>query len=44
MANGVCANVRVSVQGHAFAVDLNVLPLGGCELVFGTQWLNPMGF
>ena len=33
---GVCANVRVSVQGHAFAVDLNVLPLGDCELVLGT--------
>ena len=34
---GVCTNVRVSVQGHAFVVDLNVLPLGDCELVLGTQ-------
>ena len=24
------------MQGHAFAVDLNVLPLGDCELVFST--------
>ena len=39
----VCANVRVSVQGHAFVVDLNVLPLGDCELVLGTQWLRTLG-
>ena len=31
------------MQGHAFAVDLNVLPLGDCELVLGTQWLRTLG-
>ena len=28
--------VQVQVQGHHFCMDLNVLPLGGCDLVLGT--------
>jgi len=32
---GVCFGVKVVMQGHMFSVDLNVLPLGDCELVLG---------
>ena len=40
---GVCSNVKVAMQGHVFAVDLNALALGDCELVLGTQWLRTLG-
>ena len=35
---GACQafQVQVQVQGHHFCMDLNVLPLGGCDLVLGT--------
>ena len=31
------------IQGQTFFVQLHVLPLGGCDLVLGTQWLNTLG-
>lgn len=31
------------MQGHDFCTDLNVLPLGGCDLVLRTQWLKTLG-
>ena len=40
---GVCSIIKVAMQGHAFAVDLNALVLGDCELVLGTQWLRTLG-
>ena len=40
---GVCLDVKVAMQGHVFFVDLNVLPLGDCELVLCTQWLRSLG-
>lgn len=33
---GVCLGVKVVMQGHMFSMDLNVFPLGDCELVLGT--------
>ena len=33
----------VTMQGHVFAVELNVLPLEDYELVLGTQWLRTLG-
>lgn len=39
---GVCLGVKV-VMHHMFSMDLNVLPLGDCELVLGTQWLKTLG-
>lgn len=35
--------VHVCLQGHIFMVQLHVLPLGGRDLVFGTQWLSTLG-
>ena len=40
---GACQDLQVQVQGHDFCTDLNVLPLGGCDLVLGTQWLKTLG-
>ena len=40
---GVCVDVKVVMQGHIFSMDLNVLPLGDCKLVLGTQWLKSLG-
>ena len=40
---GVCVDVKVVMQGHIFFMDLNVLPLGNCELVLGTRWLRFLG-
>ena len=43
MTKGACLDVKVVMQGYNFVVDLNVLPLGDCELVLGTQWLRTLG-
>nr|XP_023907237.1 uncharacterized protein LOC112018933 [Quercus suber] len=40
---GLCKDVPVCLQGKVFLVQLHVLPLGGCDLVFGTQWLSTLG-
>ena len=40
---GLCKDVQVCVQGQTFLVQLHVLPLGGCDVVFGTQWLSTLG-
>ena len=40
---GVCLGVSLWIQGHQFFVDLNVISLGGCDVVLGTQWLSTMG-
>ena len=33
---GVCKEVSNLMQGNEFLVHLHVLPMGGCDLVFGT--------
>ena len=40
---GLCKDVPVCLKGHVFLVQLHLLPLGGCDLVFGTQWLSTLG-
>ena len=40
---GVCREVPVVLQRHEFLVHLHVLPMGGCDLVLGTQWLGTLG-
>ena len=40
---GVCHGVTISIQGYKFVVDFNVLHLGGCAVVLGTQWLCTLG-
>lgn len=40
---GASHGVQFKIQGHFFQVDLNVLSLGGCDVVLGTQWLYSLG-
>ena len=40
---GSCHRVTITLQGHRFVVDFNILHLGGCEVVLGTQWLSTLG-
>ncbi|XP_075665827.1 uncharacterized protein LOC142635577 [Castanea sativa] len=40
---GLCEAVSLCVQRHQFLVQLYVLPMGGCDLVLGTQWLSTLG-
>ena len=40
---GVCHGVTVLIQGYKFVVDFNVLHLGWCAVVLGTQWLCTLG-
>ncbi|XP_027364265.1 uncharacterized protein LOC113871373 [Abrus precatorius] len=35
--------IPVSIQGHIFAIDLNVLPISRADIVLGIQWLKPLG-
>lgn len=40
---GVSYRVPLKVQGQTFKVDLNILPLDDCAVVFETQWLYSLG-
>ena len=40
---GSCHGVTITLQGHRFVVDFNILHLGGCEVVLGKQWLSTLG-
>ena len=41
--HGLCKDVSIGLQGHQFLVQLHVLPMGGCDLILGTQWLSTLG-
>ncbi|GJW10088.1 gypsy/ty3 retroelement polyprotein [Tanacetum coccineum] len=38
-----CKNFQWSLQGETFTSDVMLLPLGGCEMVLGIQWLATLG-
>ncbi|XP_026398743.1 uncharacterized protein LOC113294565 [Papaver somniferum] len=38
-----CPNLAWNMQGYDFVSDLRILPLGGCDMVFGVDWLNQLG-
>ncbi|XP_071905722.1 uncharacterized protein [Coffea arabica] len=39
----LCPGFTWKMQGQEFKADLLVLPVGGCELVLGMQWLTTLG-
>ncbi|XP_026383549.1 uncharacterized protein LOC113279048 [Papaver somniferum] len=43
VSHGVCPNLHWSMQGYKFDSDLRVLPLGGCDMVLGVDWLKGLG-
>jgi hypothetical protein len=40
---GKCEDLSLKMQGTVFQVDLYVLPLAGCDVVLGIQWLRILG-
>lgn len=41
--NELCSNFKWKMQGQEFKTELLVLPVGGCEVVLGMQWLTTIG-
>ena len=39
----ICNNVILSCQGCKMPVDLLILPLEGCQIVLGAQWMKKLG-
>lgn len=39
-SQGYCKQVNMEVEGYRCATDLYSLPLGGCDVVLGVQWLS----
>ena len=39
----MCRNFKWSLQGVTFVTDMMVIPLGGCEMVLGIQWMSTLG-
>ncbi|KAL5720791.1 hypothetical protein ACHQM5_013426 [Ranunculus cassubicifolius] len=36
----ICQNFQFELEGVTFTSDVRLLPLGGCDLVLGVQWLK----
>ncbi|XP_026396801.1 uncharacterized protein LOC113291491 [Papaver somniferum] len=43
LSQGICHNLHWDMQGHQFSAHLRVLPLGGCDIVLGDDWLRQLG-
>ena len=41
--NRLCPNFTWKMHNQMFKVDAMVLPVGGCDLVLGVQWLSTLG-
>lgn len=42
-SKAVCKNFEWQMQGTDFKADMRVLPLQGCDMVLGIQWLSTLG-
>ncbi|XP_074298515.1 uncharacterized protein LOC141629403 [Silene latifolia] len=46
VANGnhlACQSICWVLQNHTFVTDALLIPLGGCDMVLGVQWLSTLG-
>jgi len=43
LSPGRCDDIGLKMQGSTFQVNLFVLPLAGCDVVLGIQWLQLLG-
>ncbi|KAL5709495.1 hypothetical protein ACHQM5_020179 [Ranunculus cassubicifolius] len=41
--DSMCPDFQWEIQGMQFSSDVRILPLGGCDLVLGVQWLQSIG-
>jgi len=39
-SGGLCKAVRIKCQGVEIVADFHILPFGGCQMVFGVDWLQ----
>ncbi|XP_026428676.1 uncharacterized protein LOC113324580 [Papaver somniferum] len=39
----ICPQLKWSMQGHTIVENLRLLPLGGCDIVLGADWLKTLG-
>ncbi|GJW21473.1 retrotransposable element Tf2 [Tanacetum coccineum] len=42
-SRSMCKNFSWMINGEKFSTDVMLLPLGGCEMVLGVQWLAALG-
>ncbi|KAI3959640.1 hypothetical protein MKX01_018139 [Papaver californicum] len=42
-SSGIFSNLKWTMQGHCFAGNLRLLPLGRCDMVLGDDWLCKLG-
>ncbi|TQD70724.1 hypothetical protein C1H46_043741 [Malus baccata] len=42
-STGCLAQVSIRIQHYAAVLDFYALPLGGCDIVLGVQWLRTLG-
>jgi hypothetical protein len=43
LSEGRCKSVSLRVQGHSITIDFYLIPLGGCDVVLGVEWLRTLG-
>jgi hypothetical protein len=43
VSEGQCLQVLVQLSGFSFLTDTHVMPLAGCDMVLGIQWLVTLG-
>ncbi|XP_026384181.1 uncharacterized protein LOC113279725 [Papaver somniferum] len=43
VSTGICPQLTWSMRGHQFVESLRILPLGGCDIVLGEDWLRTLG-
>ncbi|KAK9913982.1 hypothetical protein M0R45_037781 [Rubus argutus] len=42
--SGIVHNITVAIQGYEFTGSFLLLPVAGCDLLLGAQWLDTLGF
>ena len=40
---GSCAEIPLAIGNYGYTSDMFALPLGGCDVVLGVQWLRTLG-
>ena len=42
-SKGCCAEIPLAIGNYGYTSDMFALPLGGCDVVLGVQWLRTLG-
>ncbi|KAH9679855.1 hypothetical protein KPL71_026304 [Citrus sinensis] len=42
-SSGKCSHVPVNIQGFQFHLDFFLLPVSGCDIMLGAEWLRSLG-